>query len=242
MARSRCSRSMRQADWIVVVGAPAARSVSDAVRRAIAELTAGGCTPTVVLVLVQPAWRAHPIETAARAAGFDAHFHVRSGADADVERLARHLTGAAVGLVLSGGGARSMAHLGAYRALVEAGIPIDRVGGSSIGGVVAAQIAAGGDPDELVRRSRAAFRTARVGQRLTVPVLSLLSPAVVERSLERMFGDADLEDLWLPCFVTAVDLTACRLVILDRGPVRRWALATASPPGCAGRGRTAWWR
>jgi predicted acylesterase/phospholipase RssA len=70
-----------------------------------------------------------------------------------------------------------------------------------------------------------------VGRRLTLPLLSLLSPEIAIRILNRMFGDADLEDLWLPCFVTAVDLTECRLVVCRGGPVTRWTLATQSPPG-----------
>jgi NTE family protein/lysophospholipid hydrolase len=49
--------------------------------------------------------------------------------------------------------------------------------------------------------------------------------------LDRMFGTSDLEDLWLPCFVTAVDLTECRLTVRRHGPATRWALATQSPPG-----------
>ena len=49
--------------------------------------------------------------------------------------------------------------------------------------------------------------------------------------LDRMFAPLDLEDLWIPCFVTTVDLTACMLAIKQTGPVARWTRATASPPG-----------
>lgn len=54
----------------------------------------------------------------------------------DFSRLARWLTGMSVGLVLGGGGARGAAHVGMIKAIHEAGIPIDMVGGVSIGSFV----------------------------------------------------------------------------------------------------------
>ena len=64
----------------------------------------------------------------------DFHLHLRGGAAADFDRLVRVIAGTALGLVLGGGAARGFAHLGVYRAFVEAGRAIDWVGGSSIGG------------------------------------------------------------------------------------------------------------
>jgi predicted acylesterase/phospholipase RssA len=48
---------------------------------------------------------------------------------------------------------------------------------------------------------------------------------------DRMFEDRALEDLWVPCFATTVDLNGCRLVGHTRGEVARWVRASASPPG-----------
>lgn len=56
----------------------------------------------------------------------------------DFSRLARWLTGNSVGLVLGGGGARGAAHIGMIKAMQEAGIPIDMVGGVSIGAFMGA--------------------------------------------------------------------------------------------------------
>ena len=56
----------------------------------------------------------------------------------DFSRLARWLTGTSVGLVLGGGGARGAAHVGMLKAVIEAGIPIDMVGGVSIGAFMGA--------------------------------------------------------------------------------------------------------
>ena len=56
----------------------------------------------------------------------------------DFSRLARWLTGTSVGLVLGGGGARGAAHVGMLKAITESGIPIDMVGGVSIGAFMGA--------------------------------------------------------------------------------------------------------
>lgn len=49
----------------------------------------------------------------------------------DMARVARWMAGKAVGLVLSGGGSRGLAHLGVLHALDDAGVPIDVIGGTS---------------------------------------------------------------------------------------------------------------
>ena len=69
------------------------------------------------------------------------HLHIRDGVPDDFGRLVRILMGDSVGLVLGGGAARGFAEVGAYRALHEAGVPIDWVGGTSIGGIIGAAIA-----------------------------------------------------------------------------------------------------
>ncbi|HEX4878386.1 MAG TPA: cyclic nucleotide-binding domain-containing protein, partial [Limnobacter sp.] len=69
--------------------------------------------------------------------------HVRSGHRHDFERVVRHVLGRTLGLVLGGGGARGFAHAGFFRALEEAGLVIDHVGGTSMGALVGALIASG---------------------------------------------------------------------------------------------------
>ena len=224
-------RGLRQADAIVVVCDATAPAQTRDARAALEQLRLAGCEPRVHALVVQPQHRQHPINTARLVEGFDAHHHVRVGSASDFARAARHLLGLAVGLVLGGGGARGMAHVGAYRVLHEAGVPIDAVGGSSSGGIVSAQVAAGWTPDEVQTRNREGFTKAHLSRAFTFPVLSLLSERTAAAMFATMFGSLDLEDLWLPCFVTTVDLTTCRLRLQSRGPVAKWTRATASPPG-----------
>lgn len=76
--------------------------------------------------------------------------HLQIDNASDYDRLLRFFSGKAVGLVLSGGGARGWAHIGALRALLEAQIPIDAIGGTSSGAVVGAAYATTLDVDALV--------------------------------------------------------------------------------------------
>ncbi len=107
-------------------------------------------------------------------------FHWRDDADAD--RLARMITGRSVGLVLSGGGARAYAHIGAIKALREAHVPIDFVGGTSMGGIIAAGIAMGWSDEELDEHIRDAFvRSNPLGDH-HLPVVALGAAAILSSS------------------------------------------------------------
>ena len=95
------------------------------------------------------------------------------------------ITGTGCGLVLGGGGARGLAHLGVIRALEEAGVPIDVVGGTSIGAIVAGLCARGMDDAERVRRMTA---FARNGRRLVTPTLPLVALSAGRR-LDRILTE-----------------------------------------------------
>ena len=73
---------------------------------------------------------------------------------ADFDRLARLLTGHAVGVVMAGGGARAFTHIGVIKALRSSGVPVDQVGGTSMGAIVAAGVASRWSDDDLAKRFR----------------------------------------------------------------------------------------
>ena len=79
--------------------------------------------------------------------------HVEDGSSADLARFGRCLTGRSVGVVLGGGGARGFAHIGVLRALAEAGVTIDRVGGSSMGSIIGAQLALGWSAERMLEEN-----------------------------------------------------------------------------------------
>lgn len=149
----------------------------------------------------------------------------------DVRRIARLLTGRAVGLVLSGGGARGFAHIGAVRALREAGVMIDLAGGTSMGALLAAGVALDWSYEEMRERFRRSFVETNPLADFTLPVISLVSGGRVLRLLQREFGSIDIEDLRLPYFCVSTDLTTGHMAVHREGPLWRWLRASIAIPG-----------
>ena len=148
-----------------------------------------------------------------------------------VERLARIIAGKSVGLVLSGGGARAYAHIGAVKALREHGIPIDFVCGASMGGVVAACVAMGWDEQEIEERIRAAFVESNPLGDHVLPVVSLTKGVRVEERLQEHFGDALIEELKIPFFCVSSDIVEGAPRVHRRGVLRKALRASIALPG-----------
>ncbi len=158
-----------------------------------------------------------------------AHHHVRN--EADTARVARLLTGRAIGIVLSGGGARGFAHIGVVRALREYGIAVDRVGGTSMGAIMGAAVAADWSDAEMIERFRRSFVATNPLADFTLPIVSLVSGRKVSRLLRREFGEIDIADLPLPYFCVSANLTTGGLGVHDTGELWRWLRASLAIPG-----------
>jgi NTE family protein len=164
------------------------------------------------------------------------HIHVRRNRTSDWERLGRLVTGNAVGLVLSGGGARGFAHLGVLRALEEAGQTWDLVGGTSIGAVMGAYAAMDLPAAEATRLARDAFRLNPTGDYNLIPLISLIGGKrlrhVIDGAIVRSCGgDIAIEDLWKGYFCVSSNYSTARESVLDRGPLARSVRASVSIPG-----------
>ena len=157
------------------------------------------------------------------------HHHVRS--PSDIARVGRLITGRALGIVLSGGGARGFAHIGVLRALQEARLPIDAIGATSIGAIVGAGWAAGWSYEEMIERFRRSFVASNPLGDYTLPLVSLVAGRRVGRLLRAEFGETCIEDLPLPYFCVSANLTTGQAEIHRRGLVWLWLRASAAIPG-----------
>jgi NTE family protein len=187
----------------------------------------------VDLVLLQPADRERPVGSeawvdAVRPARL---FHLRDGGQADIQRLARTLTGMSVGLVVSGGGARAYAHIGAIQALRAAGVPIDFVGGVSMGAIIGAALAMGWDNGEIDRRIRKAFVESSPVDDIAFPLIALTQGEKVRQRLKEHFGEQQIADLWLPFFCVSSNLTSGSYQLHQRGLLRHALRASIAIPG-----------
>lgn len=226
-------RCLRRADRIILV----ASATADPELRPIERLTdADGPVPNSAhreLLLLHAEGTASPRGTAQwleRRSLARLH-HVRQGRDGDLARVARRLIGRCVGLVLSGGAARGMVHIGVIRALLEAGVPIDAVGGASAGGGVGVLLAADLSPDDMVAGITDAWLRSGVFSRPKIPLVSILESDRVRDGMIRWLGERNMEDLWRDCYVVATNLTRARLEVIDRGPAWHALLATSAIPG-----------
>jgi predicted acylesterase/phospholipase RssA len=160
----------------------------------------------------------------------DRHHHIRVDRIGDYERVGRLLVGRGIGIVFSGGGARGIAHIGALRALLERGIPIDATAGASIGAIVAAAVARGDSPDDIAAQIRAAV-VEKSPVDLTLPTVSFASGGRVTQHIKDGARGLDVEDTWLNFFCVSTNLTRGVLEIHDHGEVWAAVRASFSVPG-----------
>jgi NTE family protein len=160
--------------------------------------------------------------------------HVRRRTPRHQQRLARLATGNAIGLVLGSGGARGLAAVGIIRALEEAGIPIDRVGGTSIGAIMAAGVALDHPVDRLADKVRHSFNQnpTHLNDLSPLPILSVFQGKRLNGLLQSVFPESlNIEDLWLNFFCISSDMASNGEVVHTRGALWRAVRASAALPG-----------
>lgn len=222
-------RVIQRADTVVVIGSATPSAAERDVMRGLLD----ACTDTRVprwLAIVEPPSAARPTSTRTvpLSASFDEVHRLRRADANDIARLARLSVGVGTGVVLGGGGARGFAHLGVLRAMRELGIPIDHIGGASMGSIFAALAALYEDLDELTAVCSTQF------DRLldyTVPVVSLLKAKRITANLNEVFGGLEVDDLWIPFYCVSTNLTRSRLEVHRRGDLVTAVRASIAIPG-----------
>jgi len=223
----------RVADQVLFVGAAGADPALGSSER---DLLAGGGIAAYTrrtLVLVHPDGSRLPTRTAEwlRVRDVQDHHHIRMDRDDDFARLGRVLAGQTVGVVLSGGGARGFAHIGMLAALTEAGIPIDTIGGTSMGSQIAAQFAMGLSMAQMIALNRRIFLEVKPHKGYTVPLLALVSTKRSELAGKLVFGEVQIEDLWLPYYCVSSNLSTAEAMVHRSGMLWRATWASSSVPG-----------
>jgi NTE family protein len=162
---------------------------------------------------------------------FSSHHHLRAGHGGDIARVARFIAGRAVGLVLAGGGARGFAHIGIIKALKEAGVPFDQLGGTSMGAIIAAGLAREWGLEEMRDRMRAVFVDDNPLSDFTLPLIALVRGKKVSARLRQHFDEVCIEELPLPFFCVSSDLTTGRIHVHRDGKLWRALRASVALPG-----------
>ena len=221
---------IRQSDLILLVVRPGDPRPGDDMLAYLNEFAGGRVCHLVTLqksglALPDPA----PLWT--REISVRTRWNIALDSDEGQARLSRIATGRTVALVLSGGGARGFAHLGVVKAIQEQGIPIDQIGGTSMGALLAGGVAMGWSVEAFRKRLYATFIDVNPLGDYTIPLHSLARGQRLSNLLHTHFEDAEACSLWLPFFCTASNLTAGDAVRLSSGPVWHAIRASLSIPG-----------
>lgn len=231
-------RCTRRCDEMLLLADAAQPPALHATETAFLAQRSGRAEAAQVLVLLHPADRRCPQGTAAWLARrpVDDHVHLRPALERDMARLARIQSRTAVGLVLAGGGARGLAHLGVAQELQQQGIEVDFIGGTSIGSVMAVLLASDRPLDEIVAVARRGFALNPTSDWSGLPLISLIRGRRMRRVVDtgrfELLGHAaDIEDLWKNCYCVASNYSQAREQVLSRGDAVKAMLASAAIPG-----------
>lgn len=254
-------RCIRQADCILVVAVadqgPAVRELERQV-----EKLSSRAQKELVLLHREHGSESGPrdtVEWLGQRNWITAHYHIRCSREvfaskttkksrpefisrtSDFSRLARILTGTAVGVVFGGGAARGCAHVGILKAMVECDLPIDMIGGTSIGAFMGALWAQEINFASFRRKAKEWSTSVQsiwsLLMDLTCPVTSLLSGSQFNRKIESALRDCNIEDLWLPYFCVTTDITSSKMRVHTDGCLWRYVRSSMSiagyfPPLC----------
>ncbi|HMP29714.1 MAG TPA: cyclic nucleotide-binding and patatin-like phospholipase domain-containing protein, partial [Saprospiraceae bacterium] len=215
------TKSIRQADHIVILADSTAKPKVTSIE--ISKLAKVNAIKTFILV--------HPEDTftpsntrnwLALRPWFDNDLHIKKENLKDLNRLARVVSGNAIGIVFAGGGAKGFAHLGIIKALQEYGIVYDYLRGTSVGAIMASANAFDRPIDEVINIGR---KAAFYNPSKDINFLPLLS-IIKGKRLKMMNGNAikalsgtnkiDIEDTWKPLFIIATNFTKAEEQVLMR--------------------------
>ena len=157
-------------------------------------------------------------------------FHIKNNNENDIKRIVRFLTKQTIGLTLGGGGAKGFSHFGVYKAMNELNIPLDIIGGTSAGSIVASQIALGHSFEEIIEKNKK-VNALRMFKEYGLPYISLIKSNKIEQAAKISAEDRDIEDLWIPFFAPATDLTNSKLIVFNKGPLWEAIRSSGALPG-----------
>lgn len=225
-------RCIRQADRLVWVGLSWEDPSLTALEQQVRDRQTPATTLKETLVLLHREDTEYPSQTRRwlELRTLDLHHHVRWNSQPDIERVARFFAGCAVGVALGGGGGRGPAHVGILKALEEAGVPIDFIGGTSVGAMMASQYAMGWNPETMVEKNREGMNNNPF-EAYTIPVVSLMSSHKLDDVLKSYYGDLDIEDLWLNYFCVSTNVSTGTKMVHRSGSLWKAMRSTTAVPG-----------
>lgn len=135
-----------------------------------------------------------------------------------------------VGVVLGGGAARGLSHIGLLKAFDEEGIPVDLLVGASMGSIVAGLYAAGMTPEQLEWMVQEVELSELFAPRLPLKA-GVFDTGPFERFLHELTGALTMEELSIPFYSVITHIVTGETIPLGHGPLSRAIIASMSIPG-----------
>lgn len=156
------------------------------------------------------------------------HYHYIDSSD--LKRMSRILTGNGIALVLSGGGARGMAHMGFYKFALENKFEFDLVVGTSSGSLVGAGIALAWSFDEIVKNMSMMAKINPLFN-LHIPKTSIFKDKALRLTSSKWFSDLNIEDTRIAYRNISVDVENSKESVNSRGRIEASVRASGALPG-----------
>lgn len=188
----------------------------------------------IFLLLLHPEHGPKPTNTAAwlKPRKVNLHIHIRQNHGYDIRRFCRIISNKAVGLVLGGGGSKGYAHFGVTKALIEAGIEIDFLGGTSAGAIYGI-VMSHADFDFTKVESAALYSVKNnlISRDLALPMVSFMTGKKVKNFIKYLFKEDHLEDLWINSYCVSTNFSSATIKVHKEGLIWKKILASVSIPG-----------
>lgn len=160
------------------------------------------------------------------------HIHVRKNHLGDIRRFCRIISNQAVGVVLGGGGAKGFAHVGAIRALLEVGVEVDFLGGTSAGALYGIGMSHSDfDPQKVNMLCETSAKRKLTSNDFSWPIVSIMSGKKMAGFMKEMFGESELEDIWVNSYCVSTNFSSSGTKVHDRGLISKMVRASIAIPG-----------
>lgn len=188
------------------------------------------------LVLLHDDNTVHPTGTNQwlKLSNFTLHHHIKKNESLDYQRLIRFMTGNTTGLVLGGGGGKGWVSIGVLKALMESEIPIDLIGGTSIGSFVASCYSLNSSFHQIASYFKGVMEITSEPfalRNLTWPIISLLSGKNQNEFVTKFCRNKQIEDTWIPYFAISCNLNTGKEIIHRQGSLFEAIWSSSALPG-----------
>ncbi|MEM9398936.1 MAG: patatin-like phospholipase family protein [Verrucomicrobiota bacterium] len=155
----------------------------------------------------------------------------------EMQRMAREISGNRLGLALSSGGAKGLAHIGVIQVLEENGIEIDLLAGSSMGAYIAALWGyglSGQEMQPLANELESGWQKLGLLDPVFPPRRGFIKGLAVKKRLQRTIGKVRFSEMARPVRIIGTRLDTLETVVFSRGDVAQAVHASVAVPGvCA---------